>query len=70
MDMMILLGTQLVNKLIQQSIPVAAGYQSRTSAPMNQAVVMRSMQERLDEEGLCRSRYQLQSLSNLYMGWM
>jgi hypothetical protein len=56
MDMMILLGTQLVNKLIQQSIPVAAGYQSRTSAPMNQAVARRSMQERLDQEGLCRSR--------------
>jgi hypothetical protein len=32
---------------------------SRTSAPMNQAVVRRSMQERLDQEGLCRSRYQL-----------
>ncbi len=52
--MMILLGTQLVNKLIQQSIPVAAGYQSRTSASMNQVVVRRSMQERLDEEGLCK----------------
>jgi hypothetical protein len=70
MDMMILLGTQLVNKLIQQSIPVAAGYQSRTSAPVNQVVVRRSMQERLDQEVLCRSRYELQSLSKLYMGCM
>jgi hypothetical protein len=28
------------------------------------------MQERLDQEVLCRSRYELQSLTNLYMGCM